>query len=147
MEKAEVQQKLNRILAPVTVQTDFEQAAIRAIETEVPAARVRGCYFHFTQAICRKVQDLGLAVPYQGDPEVRRWVRRASFLALLPEADVQDAWIDAMDDTPELDNAQRFNDYIVTTWDDDDARFPIPLWNHHRNIGPRTNNNLEGFHY
>ncbi|XP_071089388.1 uncharacterized protein [Haliotis cracherodii] len=37
--------------------------------------------------------------------------------------------------------------YILTTWVDDDARFPIPLWNHHRNIGPRTNNNLEGFHY
>ncbi|XP_046552941.1 uncharacterized protein LOC124262479 [Haliotis rubra] len=51
-----------------------------------------------------------------------------------------------MDSTPEVDNVQRFN-YIVTTWVDDDARFPIPLWNHHRNVGPRTNNNLEGFHY
>ncbi|XP_046369698.2 uncharacterized protein LOC124144384 [Haliotis rufescens] len=52
-----------------------------------------------------------------------------------------------MDDTPALDNAQRFNDYIVTTWVGDDARFPILLWNHNRNIGPRTNDNLEGFHY
>ncbi|XP_046546596.1 uncharacterized protein LOC124256665 [Haliotis rubra] len=143
----EVQQKLNRILAPASVQIDFEQAAIRAIETEFPAAKVRGCYSHFSQAIWRKVQDLGLAVQYQGDPDVRLWVRRASSLALLPEGDVQDAWVDAMDTTPEVDNAQRFNDYIVTTWVDDDARFPIPQWNHHRNVGPRTKNNLEVFHY
>lgn len=29
---------------------------------------------------------------------------------------------------------------------DDDARFPIKLWNHHQTVGPRTNNNLKGFH-
>ncbi|XP_067665000.1 uncharacterized protein [Haliotis asinina] len=36
--------------------------------------------------------------------------------------------------------------YIVSTWVDDDARFPIQLWNHPLTVGPRTNNNLEGFH-
>ncbi|XP_071104096.1 uncharacterized protein [Haliotis cracherodii] len=36
--------------------------------------------------------------------------------------------------------------YIVTTWVDHGARFPLPPWNHHGTTGPRTNNNLEGFH-
>ncbi|XP_071118963.1 uncharacterized protein [Haliotis cracherodii] len=37
--------------------------------------------------------------------------------------------------------------YMVINLVDDDARFPIPLWNHHQTAGPRTNNNLEGFHH
>ncbi|XP_071080618.1 uncharacterized protein [Haliotis cracherodii] len=35
---------------------------------------------------------------------------------------------------------------MVINWVDDDARFPLPLWNHHETEGPRTNNSLEGFH-
>ncbi|XP_067653362.1 uncharacterized protein [Haliotis asinina] len=38
------------------------------------------------------------------------------------------------------------NDYIVETWVDYEARFPLHFWNHHQTAGPRTNNNLEGFH-
>ncbi|XP_071092566.1 uncharacterized protein [Haliotis cracherodii] len=35
---------------------------------------------------------------------------------------------------------------MVINWVDDDARFPLPLWNHHETEGPGTNNSLEGFH-
>ncbi|XP_046554198.1 uncharacterized protein LOC124263590 [Haliotis rubra] len=51
-----------------------------------------------------------------------------------------------MDDAPDVPRAATFNDYMVTTWVDDDARFRLPLWNHHSTTGPRTDNNLEGFH-
>ena len=33
-----------------------------------------------------------------------------------------------------------------TIYMDDDARFPLRMWNHFTNAGPRTNNNVEGFH-
>ncbi|XP_046378457.1 uncharacterized protein LOC124150561 [Haliotis rufescens] len=52
-----------------------------------------------------------------------------------------------MQATPPVPRAEDFNDYMVINWVDDDARFPIPLWNHHQTAGPRTNNNLEGFHH
>ena len=29
---------------------------------------------------------------------------------------------------------------------DDDDRFELVLWNQWANVGPRTNNNIEGFH-
>ncbi|XP_041365117.1 uncharacterized protein LOC121380390 [Gigantopelta aegis] len=51
-----------------------------------------------------------------------------------------------MDSTPNVPRAQEFNDYMIVNWIDYDARFPLPLWNHHDTNGPRTNNNLEGFH-
>ncbi|XP_046342249.1 uncharacterized protein LOC124123059 [Haliotis rufescens] len=109
---------LNRELAPTRLQTDFEQAAIPAIQLEFPNAEVKCCFFHYSQAIWRKTQDLGLAVAYKEDQAVQQWIRRAADLALLPADDVQDY----------------------------DARFPILLWNHNDTTGPRTNNNLEGFH-
>ena len=37
--------------------TDFELALRTAIETELPATRIGGCYFHFTQALWRKIQE------------------------------------------------------------------------------------------
>ena len=42
-----------------------------------------------------------------------------------------------------LDNSR---DDITETWVDDDARFQLVLRNQWVNVGPRTNNNLEGFH-
>ncbi|XP_048248894.1 uncharacterized protein LOC125378088 [Haliotis rufescens] len=121
-------------------------AAIRAVQVVFPTADVKGCFFHYCRAIWRKVQDLGLAVAYREDPEVCKWIRRAAGLPLLPKNKIQDSWVDAMDNTPDVPRAVAFNDYIVTTWVDDGARFPLPLWNHHGTTGPRTNNNLEGFH-
>ncbi|XP_041377271.1 uncharacterized protein LOC121389688 [Gigantopelta aegis] len=144
--KNEVQQLLNQPLAPSKVQTDFEMAAIQAVETEFPQAEVKGCFFHFTQAIWRKTQELGLAVLYKEDPAVQTWIRRAAGLPLLSIAQVQDAWLEAMNDGPDVPQAEAFNDYVVLTWVDDDSRFPLIVWNHHLTTSPRTNNNLEGFH-
>jgi len=53
-------------------------------------------------------------------------------LALLPENQVQDVWIEAIDGAPIVPRSIEFNDYMVTNWVDDDARFPVPLWNHHQ---------------
>ncbi|XP_071116339.1 uncharacterized protein [Haliotis cracherodii] len=44
--KDEVQQRLNRPLAPSCIQTDFEMAAIRAVQVVFPTADVKGCFFH-----------------------------------------------------------------------------------------------------
>ncbi len=55
------------------IQRDFELAAIQAAENVFPQAHVKGCLFHFCQAIWRKTQELGLAVTYKEDGEVRKW--------------------------------------------------------------------------
>ena len=38
-----------------------------------------------------------------------------------------------------------FCEYLTVTWFDDDAKFPIFLWNHFNNRDPRTNNHIEGY--
>ena len=121
-------------------------AAIRALDLAFPGAEVKGCFFHFTQAVWRKTVDLGLAVAYKEDPAVQQWIRRAAALPLLPLADVQNTWVEVMEAAPAVPRAREFHDYIVVNWVDDDARFPPNLWNHFQTFGPRTNNNLEGFH-
>ena len=47
-------------LTPATVTVDFEVGLMAAILDEIPATILHGCYIHFTQAIWRKIQFLGL---------------------------------------------------------------------------------------
>ena len=89
--KNHLQEKLQQELAPARMQTDFEFVTIQAIHTEFPNAEVKGCFFHYSQAIWRKTQNLGLAVVYKEDPQVQQWIRRVAGLALLPAEQVQDA--------------------------------------------------------
>jgi hypothetical protein len=71
-------------------QTDFERAAIKAINHVFPNASVHGCLFHYTQCIWRRVQEVGLAKQYnQRNPRVvEKVVRRLKGLPLLKPEDV-----------------------------------------------------------
>lgn len=42
-----------------TIVTDFEAAVWKAISSSLPNVTVRGCYFHYSQAVWRKIQFLG----------------------------------------------------------------------------------------
>ncbi|XP_071083808.1 uncharacterized protein [Haliotis cracherodii] len=142
--KVHIQHLLNQPFNPETFQVDFEVAAIRALRSS--RFRHQWCFFNFSQAIWRKTQELGLAVGYRDNPSGEQWIQRAAALPLLPLQQVQDAWIDSMNQSPDVPNADEFNDYIVTNWVDYEARFPLSLWNHHPTFGQRANNNLEGYH-
>ena len=49
----------NLILNPQTIHCDFEKGAIKAIKLHFPNAKIVGCHFHFTNAINKKVGELG----------------------------------------------------------------------------------------
>ena len=49
-------------LHPDEVLTDFELATIKEIELAFPTTEVKGCFFHFAQALNRKISTLGLQV-------------------------------------------------------------------------------------
>ncbi|XP_071104150.1 uncharacterized protein [Haliotis cracherodii] len=59
--KVHIQHLLNQPFNPKTFKVDFEVAAIRTLRTEFQGSDIKGCFFHFTQAIWRKTQELGLA--------------------------------------------------------------------------------------
>ena len=55
-------ESLNFTLAPTLIMVDFEQAAIKCFKRAFPGARIKGCFFHFTKAIYKKVIEIGLKV-------------------------------------------------------------------------------------
>ena len=48
---------------------DYEIAAINAFAQVFPNAEIKGCFFHFDQAIWRRIQAFGLQQRYQNDEE------------------------------------------------------------------------------
>ena len=63
---------------------DFEAACWKAFSTIFPLTDRKGCHFHWTQALWRKVQDLGLAVEYNSKLKVKKFIRRLFALPFLP---------------------------------------------------------------
>jgi hypothetical protein len=46
-------------LNPAEIFCDFELAAINAAKTVFPSVSVKGCHFHFCQAIKKRIKSLG----------------------------------------------------------------------------------------
>lgn len=117
-------------------------AMINAIHHELPMTQVKGCNFHFSQAIWRKVQDLGLVELYKSDHETRRHVRMCAALSRIPVPAVEDGWCYIMESAP--NSVEDFNDYFVEQWLEN-PNLPVEIWNccgeRHR-----TTNSLEGWH-
>ena len=49
---------------------EFELAINQAIELIIPFTEFRGHYFHFSQALMKKFQNLSLQIAYRDDPTV-----------------------------------------------------------------------------
>lgn len=131
--------------APNTAVLDFETAAHNAIKEVFPGIQTKGCFFHFTQAIWRKTQGSGLQTLYRDNDDVKTLVRRATILPLIPMDAIEDVWFQALEDRDDADITQLtqpFTDYVTDQWVEGDHA----LWNHYETQGPRTTNNIEGWH-
>ena len=147
-------QQLGMPLTPDVIQSDFEQAIHIAVSDCFQFQRIRGCHFHFTQCIWRKVQKLGLTVRYKTDELVGKIVRRALGLPFLPLHLIEDVWTEAIGlVAPEDVQLSQFLDYVTVTFVDElHAVFPKEIWTQSDNLGTdtqrsvRTNNHLESLH-
>ncbi|CAM4801162.1 unnamed protein product [Rotaria magnacalcarata] len=132
--------RLKTTFNPNTITSDFEKALIKAVADEFPQARHAGCYFHFTQALYRNIQKLGLSTAYRDTEAIRMICRKLMALPLLPLNDVKVALEDLKDDSP-ITLRDLFN-YFENFWM---ADIPVHLWNV-SDLQIRTNNNCEGWH-
>ena len=108
---------------------------------------VRGCFFHFAKAVYRKIQELGLTNSYKNNRQVRFYVELISILPLVPYTHLRDALTVCNSFKPINDERiSRFEEYLMYTWFSEESLFKHSFWSHWENCGPRTNNNLEGFH-
>ncbi|CAF3074723.1 unnamed protein product [Rotaria sp. Silwood2] len=136
--------QLNRTFEPARILTDYEPSIIRAISAEFPNTTHSGCYFHLTQAIYRRVQNLGLAKNYIEDIDIRTCVRKLMALALLPLDKVQLAFDDLRTNLSQ--NTTQTLYQLLLYFDNQWMKNTLlALWNVH-GYSHRTNNICEGFH-
>ena len=131
--------------------TDFEMAVIEAIRSVFPETVVKGCSFHFRQAVMWRVTDEGMQPAYNSSNplEVKSWIRKILAMCLLPVYLVDRAWEHLRNPPDVLDNdlstkMMAFREYFKRTWLT--GHFPAELWTHYDNSGPRTTNQAEGWH-
>ena len=130
--------------------TDFEIAAIDAVKEVFPESSIKGCTFHFRQALMRRVADLGLRPEYSSENTVvKDWIRQIMGLTLLPTVFLPAAWSmlkqpPTFADSDLMSKLVAFSNYFEKTWMT--GSFQSSLWNHFDNTGPRTTNLAEGWH-
>lgn len=143
-------------LSPDTVITDFEQAAIKAFTSVFPHAEQHGCFFHFAQAIFRKIQFYGLQARYEIDSNFALQMRHLSALAFVPPDYVAEAFDQLVESELIPAAATCVLDYFEDTWLGRRTRdgrrkplFPPTLWSCYNSVltgSPRTDNGVEAWH-
>ncbi|KRY49544.1 hypothetical protein T03_14936 [Trichinella britovi] len=123
-----------------TIICDFETALIPAIRGYFPNTRVQGCYFHFCQAVHRKVGELGLKTRYRTEEPTKRKIRMLLATAFLPVPHVNTGV--SLLEAGTTGNLSALFQYFRQEWMTDER---LPLWNVY-NVNIRTNNHLEGWH-
>ena len=119
-----------------------------------PEAQVKGCFFHLSQAIYRKVQGEGLQQIYSNDEEFALKARMFAALAFVPADNVIEAFEQLAADLPDelIPIADYFEDtYLgsVRRGQRRPPRFEPTMWSVYDRVNedlPRTNNAVEGWH-
>ena len=132
------------IMASSKSVADLELAMIQAVMAQFSFVSVKGCFFHYAQAIWRKVQTLGLQEEYKSNPDVNEMVSKMLALSLCPIQFVRVSWSSIKSAAPQVHNIDELCKYYKDTWLN--GSFPIASWNHYATEGPRTNNHVEGWH-
>ena len=95
---------------------DFEIAVLNAVRGSFPNSALKGCFFHFCQAIYRKVQSLGLQNRYRDDDEFNLKIRMLVAVAFVPTTDVIRAFESLSENLPLDAPAQAIIDYFEDTY-------------------------------
>ncbi|KRX58732.1 hypothetical protein T06_14066, partial [Trichinella sp. T6] len=116
--------ELGVVLQPQTVICDFETALIPAVQASFPGVQIQGCYFHFCQAVLRKVAELGLRTRYLHETETKKKIKMLMATAFLPLPEVPAA-VDLLGRNVTGLIAALF-DYFRREWMTPNR---LPLWN------------------
>ena len=101
---------------PATVLTDFESATVKAFHIQYPNTTQRGCFFHFTQCLYRKIQANGLQQKYATDANFALMMRMLSAVAFIPVTEVVAAFEKLCDSGMYPAEAQSVLDYFNTVF-------------------------------
>ena len=122
---------------------DFESAVWPAVQSilKVP---VKGCWFHWSQAIYRRIVNAGLRTAYQKPGEIQDYIRYMMALPHLPHEQIPDAFQQLKHRCPADERLVELTSYIERSWVNHKHRKP-ESWSTFRRF-LRTNNDCEGWH-
>ena len=141
--------------SPKRIMLDFEASAIQAFGRAFPDATIKGCYFHFTQALWRNIQSKGLSKLYNNNNNVRFHLKIYKSIGFVPINNIDLAsdffenslyHLITTESLPKTAIAElvQYHNYFKGTWLNN-SMYPRKLWNHYESFTDRTNNNNEGF--
>ncbi|CAF5024853.1 unnamed protein product [Rotaria magnacalcarata] len=132
---------MNRTFKPARVMSDYEVSIITAVANE---QFIVGVFFHFTQAIYRRIQSLGLITSYSQDSDIRICCRKLMALALLPIDQIETSFYNLRTKSSAAvkQELHQLFLYFDHQWI---ANVPMKMWSVH-GYQHRTNNNCEGKH-
>lgn len=122
---------------------DFESAIWGALRKVLPTVKIMGCVFHWTQALWRKIQALGLQSAYTSDNGTFKFLRRVMALPFLPHDQIADVF-DILQEKATTVPLQEFMAYVEATWINSNV-WPPSCWSVYKEA-VRTNNDVEGWH-
>ena len=114
----------------------------QAIRFVLPAVSIQGCIFHWSQAVWRKVQSLGLATAYMQQSSIQNFVRMILALPFLPTDHIRPAFNELLTRSTLDSPLSQLLSYVKKYWIDSTV-FPVESWSvFGRTV--RTNNDCEG---
>lgn len=118
--------------------SDYELAAMNAVQEVYPLVKKTGCFFHFKKAVWRKSKELGICNTEKG----RRFTRLLVNLPLLPKVCIPEAWLTLIQKFNKVDKICQFQKYFENYWLGTVTIDVFCCENETR----RTTNHLEGWH-
>ena len=137
--------KYNSLLSPEIALTDFEKAARKALKYHFSNIKLKGCFFHFKQAVGRWIFKNGYKQTYNINTEFKQWFRKLTSLAIVPLDKILEAWdIVQLESLSMKVNVKPILKYFQNTWMIN-GHFPPEEWNQYGSMDDRTNNFVESY--
>lgn len=144
----EVMQCIKEVIPEVNLRTvvaDFESSFWKAVRSVFPDIAIKGCSFHWRQAVWRKVDSLGLRVPYLTSGAIHSYIKEVLALSYIPAEHIKPTFenlaLRAQLADPKI---QELIAYVKKTWIESSLWSP-DTWSVF-NMSVRTNNDVEGWH-
>lgn len=94
----------------ILILTDFEKAEIVAAQRVFRQSTLKGCYFHFTKNLWKRLQKMGHTKGYSKFVETQMTFRRTEALAFLPPEKIAQGLAAVRSNAPR--SMEGFFDYI-----------------------------------
>ena len=137
-------------MKPMMLITDFEEACRNAAREIWQNIILKGCFFHYAQALIKNAKERHLGNSYKYNMEVNAIIKAYMALAFVPIEemsvyhDVIVNRINAINDSQLNSFLLDFDSYFCDTWYN--GKFSLNDWNQLGDVVHRSNNWAENFH-